>query len=142
MFRNTYTTIFFETSPSDDVVQLVVLVRTHTRHDRFSHLVILLYGTRNRLAKRQLDQLRGVMNGSPYGPALYEARRRTMALCNLFPFVIFTLWPCMPLRFLRNTSIEGPEGIIAKSFGFVDTVYGKAGAASVWTQNHFWQSIW
>jgi len=33
---------------------------------------------------------------SPSNPLIYEARRRTMAMCNLFAFVIFTLWPCMP----------------------------------------------
>jgi hypothetical protein len=43
----------------------------------------------------------------------------------------------MPPRLLSDTSIEGPDGVIAKSFGFVDTVHGKAGARSVWTENRF-----
>ena len=43
----------------------------------------------------------------------------------------------MPPRLSRDTSIEGPEGTIAKSFGFVDTVNGKANAGCVWTQNRF-----
>jgi hypothetical protein len=60
-----------------------------------------------------------------------------MAVCNLLAFVVFTLWPCMPPRLLSDTSIEGPDGIVAKSFGFVDTVHGKTGAGSVWTQNRF-----
>jgi hypothetical protein len=93
--------------------------------------------TRNRLLQKQLGVLQGNMEGSPAGPALYEARRRTMAVCNLLAFVVFTVWPCMPPRLLSDTSIEGPDGVIAKSFGFVDTVHGKVGARSVWTENRF-----
>jgi hypothetical protein len=93
--------------------------------------------TRNRLSYKQPGLLEGNVEGSPAGPALYEARRRTMAVCNLLAFVVFTLWPCMPPRLLSDTSIEGPDGVIAKSFGFVDTVHGKAGAGSVWTENRF-----
>jgi len=59
-------------------------------------------------------------------PALFEARRRTLAICNLMAFVVFTAWPCMPPRLL-------PEG---DGFGFVDTVHdGKV--SSVWTKNIF-----
>lgn len=93
--------------------------------------------TRNRLLPGRSGQLGDDVHGSPSGPALYEARRRTMAVCNLLAFVIFTLWPCMPPRLLSDSSIEGPDGIVAKSFGFVDTVHGKGGAGSVWTQNRF-----
>jgi hypothetical protein len=93
--------------------------------------------TRNRLLPGPPGQLGRKADGSPSGPALYEARRRTMAVSNLLAFVVFTLWPCMPPRLLSDTSIEGPDGIVAKSFGFVDTVHGKAGSASVWTQNRF-----
>jgi hypothetical protein len=94
--------------------------------------------TRNTALKSQPGQLRANEDYSPSGPALYETRRRTMAVCNLLAFVVFTLWPCMPPRLLRDSSIKGhPEGVIAKSFGFVDTLHGKAGAESVWTQNRF-----
>ena len=63
-------------------------------------------------------------------PSLFEARRRTLAICNLFAFVVFTAWPCMPPRLL-------PE---EDGFGFVDTVHtGKV--ASVWTTNRFCQQL-
>ncbi|KIW55803.1 hypothetical protein PV05_04525 [Exophiala xenobiotica] len=75
--------------------------------------------------------------GSPPGPWLYEARRRTMAICNLLAFVVFTLWPCMPPRLLSDPEYNGPQAELAKSYGFVDTVHGKDGASSVWTQNKF-----
>ncbi|RCI07721.1 hypothetical protein L249_5695 [Ophiocordyceps polyrhachis-furcata BCC 54312] len=71
------------------------------------------------------------------GPALYEARRRTMAMCNLLAFVIFTLWPCMPPRLLSDADYKGDEAVEAKSYGFVDTVHGSAGESSVWTTNRF-----
>ncbi|KAL1302409.1 hypothetical protein AAFC00_002806 [Neodothiora populina] len=75
--------------------------------------------------------------GSPAGPALYEARRRTMAVCNLIAFVIFTLWPCMPPRLLSDPGYKGPDAKEAKGYGFVDTVHGSSGESSVWTQNKF-----
>ena len=71
------------------------------------------------------------------GPSLYQARRRTMAVCNLLAFVVFTLWPCMPPRLLSDESVEGPIGDLARSYGFVDTVHGSDGAGSVWTNNRF-----
>ena len=71
------------------------------------------------------------------GSALYEARRRTMAVCNLLAFIVFTIWPCMPPRLLSDPNILSHEGEIARSYGFVDTVHGKDGASSVWTQNRF-----
>ena len=70
-------------------------------------------------------------------PALYAARRRTMATCNLLAFTIFTLWPCMPPRLLSSPNVTGPSGAEARSYGFVDTVHGSAGESSVWTQNRF-----
>jgi hypothetical protein len=76
-------------------------------------------------------------SGSPAGPALYEARRRTMAVCNLLAFVVFTTWPCMPPRLLSDPTYDGPQAEPAKGYGFVDTVHGKDGASSVWTQNRF-----
>lgn len=93
--------------------------------------------TRNRLPDGWLDRVNGTMGGSPAGPGLYQARRRTMAVCNLLAFVVFTLWPCMPPRLLSDKSVEGPIGEVARSYGFVDTVHGADGARSVWTQNKF-----
>ncbi|KAI9934465.1 hypothetical protein ASPWEDRAFT_30845 [Aspergillus wentii DTO 134E9] len=93
--------------------------------------------TQNRLGESQPGKPRGEANGSPAGPLLYQARRRTLAVCNLLAFVVFTLWPCMPPRLLSDESVEGPEGKLARSYGFVDTVHGVGGAGSVWTQNRF-----
>jgi len=76
-------------------------------------------------------------HGSPAGPKLYEARRRTMATCNLIAFIVFTLWPCMPPRLLSDPDVPGDVGREARSFGFVDTVHGAEGESSVWTQNKF-----
>lgn len=72
---------------------------------------------------------------SPGGPALYQARRRTMAMCNLIAFVVFTLWPCMPPRLLSDPNYNGRDAVEAKSYKFVDTVHGAEGESSVWTQN-------
>jgi hypothetical protein len=60
-----------------------------------------------------------------------------MAVCNLLAFVVFTIWPCMPPRLLSDPDYTGPQAELAKSYGFVDTVHGKDGASSVWTQNRF-----
>lgn len=76
-------------------------------------------------------------SGSPAGPALYESRRRTMAVCNLIAFVVFTIWPCMPPRLLSDPTYNGPDAEEAKSYHFVDTVHGAEGESSVWTQNKF-----
>ncbi|ETI27357.1 hypothetical protein G647_09547 [Cladophialophora carrionii CBS 160.54] len=104
-------------------------------------LVVLYYYTitRNRYIQRRPGQHETSLGpaGSPSGPWLYEARRRTMAVCNLLAFVVFTLWPCMPPRLLSDPEYDGPQAEIAKSFGFVDTVHGEEGASSVWTQNRF-----
>lgn len=72
---------------------------------------------------------------SPAGAALYEARRRTMAMSNLIAFVIFTTWPCMPPRLLGDPGYEGADAEEAKGYGFVDTVHGPDGESSIWTQN-------
>lgn len=92
---------------------------------------------RNRLDEEQQDKDVGETGGSPAGPRLYEARRRTLALCNLLAFVVFTAWPCMPPRLLSDPNIRGPAGTEARSYGFVDTVHGRGGESSVWTQNRF-----
>lgn len=96
--------------------------------------------TRNRLIQRRSGRLQAGEKGSPgspSGPHLYEARRRTMAVCNLLAFVVFTIWPCMPPRLLSDPDYDGAQAELAKSYGFVDTVHGKEGASSVWTQNRF-----
>lgn len=43
----------------------------------------------------------------------------------------------MPPRLLSDKGVEGPEGKLARSYGFVDTVHGAEGAGSVWTENRF-----
>lgn len=102
-------------------------------------LVWLYYHTttRNRIFERRQGLESGEIQGSPAGPRLYEARRRTMAMCNLLAFVVFTVWPCMPPRLLSDPDVKGPEGHEARTFGFVDTVHGAEGESSVWTQNKF-----
>lgn len=98
-------------------------------------LVILYYLTTTR--KRSVQTGRVQTDNVSAGPALYEARRRTMAMCNLIAFVIFTLWPCMPPRLLSDPDYNGDNATEAKSYGFVDTVHSKAGESSVWTTNKF-----
>ncbi|KAJ6015076.1 hypothetical protein N7540_009667 [Penicillium herquei] len=93
--------------------------------------------TRNRIDEPQAWKARGTASGSPTGPLLYEARRRTLAVCNLLAFVVFTLWPCMPPRLLSDPTAEGPDADLGRSYGFVDTVHGSNGAGSVWTENRF-----
>lgn len=43
----------------------------------------------------------------------------------------------MPPRLLSDQSVEGPDGELGRSYGFVDTVHGANGAGSVWTENRF-----
>lgn len=75
--------------------------------------------------------------GPQFGLALYERRRRTMAVCNLLAFVVFTFWPCMPPRLLSDPAYTGEHAKEARSYGFVDTVHAEDGAGSVWTTNRF-----
>ncbi|KAF2468778.1 uncharacterized protein BDR25DRAFT_372621 [Lindgomyces ingoldianus] len=102
-------------------------------------LVWLYYYTTagNRLNLPLPNKLIEEPGGSLAGPKLYAARRRTMAVCNLLAFIVFTLWPCMPPRLLSDPDVEGPIGKEARSYGFVDTVHGATGESSVWTQNKF-----
>ncbi|KAA8642251.1 hypothetical protein EYZ11_011162 [Aspergillus tanneri] len=93
--------------------------------------------TRNRFDESQPGNPRGLLSRSPAGPHLYQARRRTLAVCNLLAFVVFTLWPCMPPRLLSDKNAEGPDSELGRSYGFVDTVHGVNGAGSVWTENRF-----
>jgi len=92
--------------------------------------------TRHRITHQPEEHV-GQIAPSPSSPLIYEARRRTMAMCNLLAFVIFTLWPCMPPRLLSDPLVPGELGDLSRSFGFVDTVHGKEGTSSVWTQNKF-----
>lgn len=102
-------------------------------------LVILYYITTTRRRRAISAKMNGNESAgwTSAGPALYEARRRTMATCNLLAFVVFTLWPCMPPRLLSDPTYNGPDAAESKSFGFVDTVHGSEGESSVWTQNKF-----
>ncbi|KAF4470533.1 integral membrane [Fusarium albosuccineum] len=98
-------------------------------------LVMLYYFTTTR--KRRVATGRVRTDNVAAGPALYEARRRTMAMCNLLAFIVFTSWPCMPPRLLSAPDYEGPDAAEAKSFGFVDSVHSGTGESSVWTTNRF-----
>lgn len=102
-------------------------------------LVVLYFYTtvRNRTDEKQSGKEIGEKAGSPAGSALYQARRRTMAMCNLVAFIVFTAWPCMPPRLLSDPNATGPEAQLGRMYGFVDTVHGKGGESSVWTQNKF-----
>lgn len=98
-------------------------------------LVMLYYVTTTR--RRHSNVVRIRPEPGTAGPTLYEARRRTMAVCNLIAFFVFTLWPCMPPRLLSDPDYEGDDAAEAKSFGFVDTVHSGTGESSVWTTNRF-----
>lgn len=102
-------------------------------------LVILYFLTTTRRRRAISAKMGGNESAgwSSAGPALYEARRRTMATCNLLAFVVFTLWPCMPPRLLSDPEYKGPDAVEAKSFGFIDTVHSADGESSVWTTNKF-----
>ncbi|CAK7207129.1 hypothetical protein SEUCBS139899_009937 [Sporothrix eucalyptigena] len=106
-------------------------------------LIVLYYVT----TTRPLRQLNAIQSAgvSPqkwktilhnYHPDLYEKRRRTMAMCNLLAFIIFTTWPCMPPRLLSDPNLANgdEEGL---HYGFVDTVHSATGESSVWTTNKF-----
>jgi hypothetical protein len=98
-------------------------------------LVVLYYFTTTRHRRYAVGRVRS--DNVTAGPALYEARRRTMAMCNLIAFIVFTSWPCMPPRLLSDPEYKGPDAEESKSFGFVDTVHSGTGESSVWTTNKF-----
>ncbi|KAJ5555436.1 hypothetical protein N7535_007871 [Penicillium sp. DV-2018c] len=138
--------IFWETSIQRYFLRHPLVMAWINRIYSFIHipgtiafLVWLYYYTtvRNRIDEPQPGKPKGSVSGSPAGPLLYQARRRTLAVCNLLAFVVFTLWPCMPPRLLSDTTADGDETELARSFGFVDTVHGANGAGSVWTENRF-----
>ena len=106
-------------------------------------LVVLFYLTTTRPARQLHEaQLSGLSSTEwhavlrKFNPDLYEKRRRTMAMCNLMAFVIFTAWPCMPPRLLSDKNLAGSNEE-ALSYGFVDTVHSSSGESSVWTTNKF-----
>ncbi|OBS21343.1 hypothetical protein FPOA_07681 [Fusarium poae] len=98
-------------------------------------LVVLYYFTTTRHRRFAAGRVRS--DNVTAGPALYEARRRTMAMCNLIAFIVFTSWPCMPPRLLSDPEYKGPDAEESKSFGFIDTVHSGTGESSVWTTNKF-----
>jgi len=79
------------------------------------------------LITHQPEEHVGQIAPSPSSLFIYEACRRTMSICNLLAFVIFTLWSCMPPRLLSDPLVPGKLGDLSRSFGVVDTVHGKAG---------------
>ncbi|KAB5527917.1 PAP2 superfamily-domain-containing protein [Coniochaeta sp. 2T2.1] len=144
-----YLGIFIEVSVQKWFLGHPVLMRWTNKTYSFIHipgtilfLIVLFYTTTTRPRLRSIDQIQA---GSPcrralpgsFGPAIYERRRRTMAMCNLLSFIVFTFWPCMPPRLLSAPEYEGPNAVEAKSYGFVDTVHGVDGDSSVWTTNKF-----
>lgn len=109
-------------------------------------LIVLFYTTTTRPKRHLFEQAHTDDTASlkhwrallaPFGPDVYERRRRTMAMCNLLAFIVFTFWPCMPPRLLSDENYNGEHAREAKSFGFVDTVHGADGDSSVWTTNRF-----
>lgn len=109
------------------------------------YLIILFYMTTTRPKRRLFEQSQPGSASlrhwrtliGPFGPDIYEKRRRTMAMCNLLAFIVFTFWPCMPPRLLSAPDYTGEYAKEAKSYGFVDTVHSKDGDSSVWTTNRF-----
>lgn len=146
--------IFIERPIQEWFLQHATLMRWTNRAYSFIHipgsilfLVVFYYLTTTRPRRNAQSTLpsKSTSTGAgwkavslpPLNPALYEQRRRTMAMCNLFAFVIFTCWPCMPPRLLSDPNYQGPDAKEAKSYGFVDTVHGADGESSVWTTNKF-----
>ncbi|KAK2056966.1 integral membrane protein [Colletotrichum caudatum] len=138
--------VFIEVPVQQYFLQMPTVMHWINRIYSFIHipgtiffLVILYYVTTTRRRRAGGNEAAAAAGrwGSAAGPALYEARRRTMATCNLLAFVVFTLWPCMPPRLLSDPGYSGPDAGEAKSFGFVDTVHSGSGESSVWTTNKF-----
>lgn len=139
--------IFVERPVQEWFIQHATLMRWTNRAYSFIHipgsilfLVVFYYLTTTRPRRNAQSTVpsKSTSNGRPaLNPALYEQRRRTMAMCNLFAFIIFTCWPCMPPRLLSDPTYDGPDAREAKRYGFVDTVHGADGESSVWTTNRF-----
>ncbi|KAL1840818.1 hypothetical protein VTJ49DRAFT_7717 [Mycothermus thermophilus] len=144
--------IFVEPAVQQWFLQHPNLMRWTNRTYSFIHIpgtilfLIVLYHVTTARPRRRFQEEHGdeTKPGSdwrelaaPFGPDVYEKRRRTMATCNLLAFVVFTFWPCMPPRLLSDPAYTGEHAAEAKSFGFVDTVHGADGDSSVWTSNRF-----
>ena len=144
--------IFIEPAVQQWFLQSPTLMRWTNRIYSFIHIpgtilfLIVLYHVTTARPRRKLQEEQGCRSTLPdnwrelapqFGPAVYERRRRTMAMCNLLAFIVFTFWPCMPPRLLSDPSYKGPHAKEAKSFGFVDTVHSNDGDSSVWTTNRF-----
>jgi hypothetical protein len=143
--------IFVEPAVQEWFLQHPNLMRWTNRAYSFIHIpgtilfLVVLYHVTTAQPRRRLQEEHGDLNrlgnwrelARPFGPDVYEKRRRTMAMCNLLAFIVFTFWPCMPPRLLSDPEYTGPDAKEAKSFGFVDTVHGADGDSSVWTTNRF-----
>ncbi|KAK3330741.1 PAP2 superfamily-domain-containing protein [Apodospora peruviana] len=140
--------IFVELDVQRYFLQYPSLMKTINRIYSFIHipgtilfLIVLFYLTTTRPQQRIVAAQGASKPWRPlvshFGPATYEKRRRTMAMCNLLAFIVFTFWPCMPPRLLSDPTYDGELATEAKSFGFVDTVHGADGDSSVWTTNKF-----
>ncbi|KAK4236410.1 PAP2 superfamily-domain-containing protein [Achaetomium macrosporum] len=144
--------IFIEPAVQRWFLESPALMRWTNRVYSFIHIpgtilfLIVLYNVttarpKHKLQKEQGDRVQLGDNwrelAPQFGPAVYERRRRTMAMCNLLAFIVFTFWPCMPPRLLSDPTYTGEYAKEAKSFGFVDTVHGADGDSSVWTTNRF-----
>ncbi|KAK0628378.1 PAP2 superfamily-domain-containing protein [Bombardia bombarda] len=145
-----YLGVFYELDVQALFIQDHDLMRWINRIYSFIHipgsilfLIILFYVTTTQPQRLQANhgdlasQKHWKAPVSQFGPDLFEKRRRTMAMCNLLAFIVFTFWPCMPPRLLSDPTYMGEHAEEAKSFGFVDTVHGKDGDSSVWTTNKF-----
>ncbi|KAK1837701.1 integral membrane protein [Colletotrichum chrysophilum] len=124
--------IFIEVPVQQYFLQMPTVMHWINRIYSFIHipgtilfLVILYFFTTTRRRGAVSAKLGG---GSGDNVCWGSARRRTMAICNLLAFVIFTLWPCMPPRLLSDPNYNGEDASEAKSFGFVDTVHSKSAA--------------
>jgi hypothetical protein len=137
--------MFWELGVQDWFIKHPLLMHWTNRIYSFIHIpgtilflvVLFYYTTTHGRISLPLHNKPGDTDNSPAGPRLYAARRRTMAMCNLIAFIVFTLWPCMPPRLLSDLDVPGEVGKEARSFGFIDTVHGAKGESSVWTQNRF-----
>ncbi|KAK2602157.1 hypothetical protein N8I77_008713 [Diaporthe amygdali] len=141
--------IFIERPIQEWFLQHATLMHWTNRAYSFIHipgsilfLVVFYYLTTTRPRKMAQSALPNKSTPTAAGrpalnPALYEQRRRTMAMCNLFAFIIFTCWPCMPPRLLSDPNYSGPDAKEARGYGFVDTVHSADGESSVWTTNKF-----
>jgi hypothetical protein len=68
---------------------------------------------------------------------LYETRRRTLAVCNLLAFLIFSTWPCMPPRLMDDTKLQENPIPDDKPFGFIDTVHAYKTTISAFNNERF-----